>query len=253
MAIADNEIAASGNRAIAAVEALLRGLKPNINPFEVTVERLGSAIKMGLLVPGDQLPSEREIADLMGISRATVREAIRLLTVQGVLVVKRGRTGGTFVSEDLTSPHVLQLRRKLGDAGAKLAEILDHRLIIESGIAEIAAERAAVSQVIELQVLVEAMRPVEPDYQAYRRLDTRFHLLLAEATQSKRLQAAMADTHAELADMMLTVPHSTAACVHSTVQHQAIVRAIEEGNSDRARQVMKEHILATNSYLIGLL
>ena len=253
MAIANNESASPGNRTLVAVEALLRGLKPNTNPFEVTVERLGSAIKMGLYGPGDQLPSEREIAELMGISRATVREAIRVLSVQGVLVVKRGRTGGTFVSEHLTSPHVLQLRSKLGDAGAKLAEILDHRLIIEIGIAEIAAERAPANHIAELQELVDAMRPVEHDYQEYRRLDTRFHLLLAEATQTNRLQAVMAEAHAELADIMLTVPHSEAACIHSTVYHQDIVSAIRQGNSDRARQLMKEHVLATNSYLIGLL
>lgn len=253
MTIADNETFSSGNRANAAVEALLRGLKPTINPFEVTVERLGSAIKMGLYGPGDQLPSERDLAEIMGISRATVREAIRLLTVQGVLVVKRGRTGGTFVSEHLTSPHVLQLRGKLGEAGAKLSEILDHRLIIETGIVELAAERAITSQITDLQALVDMMRPVEHDYLEYRRLDTRFHLLLAEATQSNRLQAAMAEAHAELADIMLTVPHSKVACVRSTLQHQEIVSAIAQANGDRARAVMKEHILAINSYLIGLL
>lgn len=253
MTIADNETFSSGNRANAAAEALLRGLKPTINPFEVTVERLGSAIKMGLYGPGDQLPSERDLAEIMGISRATVREAILLLTVQGVLVVKRGRTGGTFVSEHLTSPHVLQLRGKLGKAGAKLSEILDHRLIIETGIVELAAERVIASQITDLQALVDMMRPVEHDYLEYRRLDTRFHLLLAEATQSNRLQAAMAEAHAELADIMLSVPYSKVACVRSTLQHQEIVSAIAQANGDRARAVMKEHILAINSYLIGLL
>ena len=72
-------------------EASLRGSKPTINPFEVTLERLGAAIKMGLYDPGDQLPSERDIAQMMGISWTTVREAIGLLVAQGVLVVKRGR------------------------------------------------------------------------------------------------------------------------------------------------------------------
>jgi len=233
-------------------DALLRGSKPTVNPFEVTLERLGAAIKMGLYEPGDQLPSERDIAQMMGISRTTVREAIGLLVTQGILVVKRGRTGGTFVSNQPPLPTVLEVRHRLNANGATLAEILDHRLIVEAGIAELAAQRAEETQVDELQDLVDRMRQIDV-FSEYRKLDTQFHLLIAKTTQTNRLPAIVVDIHAELTDLLQTAPYSNAQRIHSTQQHQDIVDAIRQKDGDRARQLMQEHILATSSFLKGLL
>jgi DNA-binding FadR family transcriptional regulator len=244
--------ASSQRSAHRSADALLRGPKPTINPFEVTLERLGAAIKMGLYEPGDQLPSEREIAQLMGISRATVREAIRLLVEQGILVVKRGRSGGTFVSKNPPSESLLALRQRLHTSGATLSEILDHRLVIETGIVKLAAQRADESQIHELQELVNVMQQAN-DYSTYRKLDIRFHLLIAKATQTNRLPAIVAEIHSELTDLLQTAPYSRSQQSHSTQQHQEIVDAIWQQDGDRAGAVMQEHILATNSFLKGLL
>ena len=70
--------------------ALLRGAAPATNVFEATVERLGNSIKLGLLKPGQQLPPERELATLVGVSRVTVRSAIQVLVQGGFLVSRRG-------------------------------------------------------------------------------------------------------------------------------------------------------------------
>ena len=78
-------------------EALLRGSAPSANMFEETVERLGHSIKLGLIKPGQQLPPERELAELIGVSRVTVRSALQVLVQGGFLIAKRGRNGGTFV------------------------------------------------------------------------------------------------------------------------------------------------------------
>ena len=74
------------------------------NAFEQTVERIGRAIRMGLLRPGERLPSERELATQLALSRSTVREALRLLVEGGYLEARRGRGGGTFVAEVLPRP-----------------------------------------------------------------------------------------------------------------------------------------------------
>ncbi|MBI4783605.1 MAG: FadR family transcriptional regulator [Oscillatoriophycideae cyanobacterium NC_groundwater_1537_Pr4_S-0.65um_50_18] len=234
-------------------EALLRGLKPTTNAFEVTIERLGSVVRMGLYEPGARLPSEREIAEIMGISRTTVREAIRVLSEQGILTVKRGRAGGTFVSETLMPPNVMQFRRQFHDAGRSLSDILDHRLIVEAGIAELAAQRATIEHTDELQDLIHAMRHVEDDFTAYRKLDTRFHLVIAQATNNSQLQAVIADIHADLSELALVVPYSKAALTYSTSKHQKIVDAIKARRACLARQLMQEHVKASNSFLTGLL
>src|SRR5215213_6253719 len=68
--------------------------------FEETVERLGTAIRLGLLPPATRLPPERELAEQLGISRSTLRQALTTLVQSGHLVSLRGRTGGTFVAEE---------------------------------------------------------------------------------------------------------------------------------------------------------
>lgn len=147
--------------------------------FEIAVERLGSAIKLGLYELGNQLPTERDLSEIMGVSRATVREAIRLLSEQGVLIVKRGRTGGTFVSDDLASQNVLNVRRKIHDTGFTLLEILDHRLVVETGIVELVAQRADAHALAEMEAILDKMSGVKQNYYAYRKLDTKFHLAIA--------------------------------------------------------------------------
>ena len=243
----------SASQPLNSAEALLRGLKPTSNMFEVTVERLGSTIKLGLYEPGDRLPTERRIAEIMRVSRATIREAIRLLTEQGVLVVKRGRSGGTFVSKDLASSKVLSMRRRLQDTGFSLSEVLDHRLVIELGTIELAAQRAKPAHICEMQSLIDKMKQASNDYSAYRKLDAQFHLAIARATQTNRLPIVMADIQAESSDLLSSVPPSNKALFNSTDQHQDMLNAVKDSDSELARAIMTEHILATKSYLIGLL
>ena len=234
-------------------EALLRSPRSSSNAFEVTVERLGSAIKMGLFSPGEQLHTERELCELIGVSRTTVREAIRVLTVQGIVEVRRGRSGGTFVCGQLTSPSVKELRKRVQRQGASLIEILDHRLVVETGIAELAAQRTPVELHERLVELAERMHDAEDDFSRYRTMDTQFHFLIARATGVGRLSMVLAEIHAELSDLMTMVPHSREACMHSTEQHERIAKAISDGNENRARNEMREHVLATSSFLKGLL
>src|SRR5882762_4889660 len=83
-----------------ASDALLRPVRPG-NPFEDTVERLLQTIRLGVLAPGESLPPERELAARLGVSRDTVREAIKSLSDAGYLVSRRGRYGGTFLADEL--------------------------------------------------------------------------------------------------------------------------------------------------------
>jgi DNA-binding FadR family transcriptional regulator len=164
-----------------ASDALLRPVRPG-NPFEDTVERLLQTIRLGVLQPGESLPPERELAARLGVSRDTVREAIKSLADAGYLVSRRGRYGGTFLADELP-------RHTDDSAGVTRAEIDDAlrlREILEVGAARMAANRTLTAS--EREVLwsrLADVRGAAPD--DYRRLDSRLHLAIAEAAGSQSL------------------------------------------------------------------
>src|ERR1700716_2981214 len=105
--------------------------------FEETVDRLGTAIKLGVLAPGAQLPAERELCARLGIARSTLRQALTALTQSGHVFATRGRGGGTFVSDPQppADPPSAQML-------AQWRDTCDQRLAIELGVAVLAADRA---------------------------------------------------------------------------------------------------------------
>src|SRR6476469_6994966 len=163
--------------------------------FEETLERLGTAIKLGLLAPGARLPAERELCTRLEISRSTLRQALTALAQSGHLHAIRGRGGGTFVAErqppaDPPSHELL----------ANWHEACDVRLAIELGIAALAAARAREDELAPLDELVAAMDDLSEDFAGYRQADVRFHIGLAEATHSSRLVAAATEAQGAMTD-----------------------------------------------------
>lgn len=223
------------------------------NVFEETVERLGAIIKLGLVAQGDQLPPERDLAKLIGISRTTVRSALRVLVAGDFLEVRRGRSGGTFVTARLPQWNVNR-RPEIGEeALSQLSGLNDYRLVVEMGCARLAAERASANQVQELLDIVEEMPASERELPSYRSADVRFHLKIAEATQSPRLVEIMANIHEQASEMLSLIPFVPEACRHSTLQHGEIAAAIAQQDGTRASAIMRVHVEATASFLRGLL
>ena len=136
----------------AAVEAIFERVQPPTT-FEETVERLGTAIKLGLLAPGSKLPPERELADQLDISRSTLRQALTTLVQSGHLVAARGRGGGTFVADE--PPLTV---RPIPEPD-KQRDALDYRVAIETGAALLAAERSQPEDRERMREQVEAMPP----------------------------------------------------------------------------------------------
>src|SRR5215472_10812564 len=121
------------------LSGLLRPVREG-NAFEETVERLLTVIKLGVVGPGERFPAERELAAQLGISRPTLREAIRELQQAGYVESRRGRSGGTFVTGAPPAPDQGELRRLAREDGDKLADALTFRLAIETGAAEALAQ-----------------------------------------------------------------------------------------------------------------
>jgi GntR family transcriptional repressor for pyruvate dehydrogenase complex len=216
--------------------------------FEETLDRLGTAIKLGLLVPGTRLPAERELCELLGVSRSTLRQALTALVQSGHLHAVRGRGGGTFVTDrpppaDPPSPSEL----------AGWRDICDLRLAAELGVASLAADRAGKEVLRPLHDLVAAMEERLEDFPAYRAADVRFHIGLAEATGSARLVAAMTEAQGAMTDLITYIAHPPGVLAWSNAQHDQILRAVGRGDAAGAVRVMTEHVRGTEHVLAGLL
>lgn len=236
------------------------------NAFEETVERLLTAIKLGMVAQGDRFPAERELAARLGISRLTLREAIRELQQAGYVESRRGRFGGTFVTYTRPAPNVGELRRLAQENGDKLADAVAFRFAIETGAAELLAQQlggsgsfvppgpAARPQQEIREILQARLAEVNNASLAdYRRLDTLFHLSLAELTGYSLLSAAGADARMRLNDLLNAIPVLRLNIAHTTAQHTEIVEAILTGDAGRARTAVTEHLEGTALLLRGFL
>jgi len=217
-----------------------------VSTFEETVERLGTAIRLGLLGPGAQLPPERELADQLGISRSTLRQALTALTQSGHLVAVRGRSGGWFVADPLPRPEAEPFEL------AAWRELLDYRVAIEVGVVVLAAERASAGDLARLERRVESMREVG-DFAVFRQADVFFHLGLAEAAGSSRLVAAMTEVQGAMSELIGHIAHPPEVLERSNAQHAKLVALLVQGDAGRAARLIREHLRGTESVLAGLM
>jgi DNA-binding FadR family transcriptional regulator len=216
--------------------------------FEETVDRLGTAIKLGLLPPGERLPAERELCRRLGIARSTLRQALTALAQSGHLIALRGRGGGTFVADTLPPAQAPS-----DDVADTWRETCDARLAVEVGVVVLASERATPADLDGLAQLVAAMHECVADYAQYRPADVRFHVGLAESTGSQRLVTAMTDVQGQMGDLIAHIAHPEAVLAHANAQHARLLTAIRAHDAARAVRVMTLHLQGTEHVLAGLL
>jgi DNA-binding FadR family transcriptional regulator len=216
--------------------------------FEETMDRIGTAIKLGMLSPGDRLPAERELCQRLEISRSTLRQALTALVQSGHLVAARGRGGGTFVAE---RPPPLQAPSR--ELLASWRDACDARLAVELGVATLACDRADPRRLDELVALVSEMDDLVEDFDAYRQADVRFHIGLAETTDSHPLVVLATDAQGAMTDLIAHIAHPPEVLANANEQHARLLAAVREGNAMRAVGLMAEHLRGTEHVLAGLL
>jgi DNA-binding FadR family transcriptional regulator len=228
-------------------DALFRPVR-NGNAFEDTVARLLQTIRLGIVAPGGALPPERDLASRFSVSRDTVREAIRELADAGYLLSKRGRYGGTFVSDTLPTAQGSSLPL---DA-AEIEDVLGLREILELGAARAAANRSL--SAAERETLWTRLgETVAAEAADYRRLDSRLHLTIGELVGTPSLVSLLADNRTRVNELLDRIPLLSANIAHSNQQHEAIVVAILTGDGERAATAMGEHLDGSAALLRGFL
>jgi len=226
------------------------------NAFEETVERLLTVIKLGVIAPGERVPAERELSGLLGVSRITLREAIRALQLAGYVESRRGRLGGTFVIATPPAPSPAELRRIAVEDADKISDALTFRMAVETGAAQVLAQ-AVLAGTADPRTgdllsgrLADLNQAIPADY---RRMDTLFHLSIAELTGSSLLSAACADARMRLNDLLNAIPVLQRNIRHTAAQHTAIVDAILAGDTRRAQRAVADHLDGTAALLRGFL
>ncbi|HSV38112.1 MAG TPA: FCD domain-containing protein [Nocardioidaceae bacterium] len=220
--------------------------------FEGCVEQLGTAIRLGVYPNGSALPTERDLAERMRVSRATLREAIAALRQAGMVSTTRGRGGGTVVSYRPIAP-AKGGSPGLADRKEQLLDSLTYRRVVEPGACYLAAARTL--SAAEKMLLTTSLAEVDnaEEAAAHRQADSRLHLAIASVTGSPMTISAVTEVQSHLHDMLQAIPVLEVNIEHSSQQHRSIVKAILAGEPTKARRAMEQHCDDTAALLRGLL
>ncbi len=241
----------SATSSIELSESVLRAVRGH-HAFEGCVEQLGTAIRLGVYPRGTTLPPERELAERMGVSRATLREAIAALRAAAFVQTTRGRGGGTVVSYRAKKPSA-RGARALAPRSEELRDMLVFRRVVEPGACHIAASLDLHPDQRDFLVAAHDEVAGSTDPAGHRQADSRFHLAIATVTGSALTVRSVAAVQADLHDMLSAIPVLEKNIDHSNRQHRLILDAVLDGEPPRARRVMESHCDDTAALLRGLL
>jgi DNA-binding FadR family transcriptional regulator len=215
------------------------------------VRRLGSAIALGLLADGEQLPAEAELATSLGVATVTLREALSDLRRRGLVETRRGRGGGSFVRVSEAALNSLSRSRLQELATTDLRELGEFHAAVAGTAARLAAERASVAEIARLSATLDRLAvAVEPADQ--RRIEGRYYIEIAAAAQSVRLTLQEISLQSELAELQLH-PRGDADSGPATLAgHREVIDAIERRDGTLARRLTEAHIAARTIALIEM-
>jgi GntR family transcriptional repressor for pyruvate dehydrogenase complex len=209
--------------------------------YEQIVQQIEDSVLNGSLKPGDQLPAERELAQRLGVSRTAVREAVKALREKGLVEAYSGR--GTFIT-DGTSQAARQsfdLMVKIGqqEGAPYLAEL---RLILEPGIAALAATRVTDEDLAGLRETVAVMDRAQKDPAAYIEADLDFHLALAEAAANPLILSLIDSIVGLLREQRIKIFNVEGGPQRGQFHHKRIFEAMERRDPELARNAMRAHL-----------
>ena len=221
----------------------ISGLKTieKISVKDQTLEQLKNYILSGVVPLGERLPSERALADALGVGRYSVREALKVLEAVGLLESRVGE--GTFLTTNTGASFGRILGLSLATWGGTIIELLDARKMIEVEAARAAAERATAAQIQGIEAELRAMRASMANVRDYLKADMDFHRRIGEASQNAII-SQFVNNLIDLLEEVLQETHSDSlpAQAEGGGTHQAIFDAIAGGHADAAGDLMRDHI-----------
>jgi GntR family transcriptional regulator, transcriptional repressor for pyruvate dehydrogenase complex len=214
--------------------------------FEEAVDQIAERIKSGDYLPGDRLPSERELAARMRISRPTLREAVKTLVEAGVLDVRRGQSGGIFVASELVPRELLRTKSEI--RVGEVAGVLEARRLVEPRVAQLAAVHAGEEDFAAMQATIERQRELagSDDFlrheDLFLQLDLKFHLAIARATRNSTVVSLMRSLFGRLEIARDMAVHAPLVPDWVIDIHERTLAAIRSADFEQIDEVMDEHL-----------
>lgn len=196
-------------------------------------------IRDGQLKPSDKLPNEFELTGLFGVSRPTVREAIRSLVSQNILVVHRGR--GTYVADDpgiVADPLGLGL---LADANLRYS-LVEARLVIEPGVARLAAENAEQADLDRIETYITEMEQIVDEHKVSMSIELEFHRSIAQASKNPVIMRIIPVIMDSIINTYKDAKRTSADHERALEEHRRIFHAIRRRDGRSAEEAMRNHL-----------
>jgi DNA-binding FadR family transcriptional regulator len=223
--------------------------RPRIH--EAVADQIRQAIFSGLLTPGHKLLPEREMAERFQTSRLALREALRALEKEGMIVIKRGSGGGAFVADFDNALRALldSLNTVVKLGQAKSAHLTEVRAILEPEITRLATIRATPANINAIEDVVLAQEKELQSGELSRKLDMEFHRRVAEAANNPVLNIVVNAVNESIRDAIFRSKRSMEMRARVVRYHRNILEALKSGDAARAKAVMTEHVVDVQCHI----
>lgn len=216
---------------------------PAVRTSAAIVSRLRAMIRSGELPLGHRLPSERELCEQLGVSRLSLREALRVLESSGLIEIRLGARGGAFVTAPTADSAGQGITDLLSTSGLSAVNVTEARMLFELGvILPLAADRATATDLRELRALCDEEERARNQGTYSAAVSFAFHQRLAAATHNPAVQMIM-ESFREAILMSIHEAHHTGNS--GAAEHRAFVDAIERGDVTEARRILADHLQRT--------
>lgn len=241
--MAQKKLASASNRATSRTFSINKIKIPKAS--EVLASRLRDDIVDGRLANGEMLPNERELAESTGLSRSSVREALRLLEIEGLIVTKQGRNGGSMVCQPSRDTIVKTVNLYITSRKTRISSLVEARAAIEPTAALLAARNRTEDDLETIKQLHEHLVENLDDVDEYLRANIDWHTAIVNASHNDLLIAFM-ESIAQSIFAVTNAENVNSAEVRRDVAkvHGHITKAIEEGDTKEAKRLMESHVNA---------
>jgi len=216
-------------------KALFEATEPRTTAVEQVVEAIRTSLVQRRLKPGDLVPSESELAEILHVGRGSIREAMKILSAFGVIEIRRGY--GTYVATTANKKLFDPLMFRMLVSQSDVAELVELRVLVETGVVSLLAQHLDQESMHELEEAYEALKACMEEYpndnERARPYDVAFHAVMGKATKNLLVQ--------NLYSFVLELLTPTMQPGHGLEAHRALVQALKEGNEAAALDAIRDH------------